>query len=213
MYWRPVTLERQLQTFVDKTRDKRTPNTKLNRGDVQRNLPDISPPCHKVKTIYCFPLQGYLCQGIPVGQERQRVAGMKLQWQASRPFHTSSLLTTNQSRDGQTRERKGGTFTQWQLSQQRKPQRVRGSFISVAPREFRQPDCDYFCRLSTSPRPSLPLSASAVSVLGPSLELVLREEGAHPERSHLMGLEDHPFHSVRPTHYFWAPTCPLHFLF
>lgn len=111
-----------------------------------------------------------------MGLEGQSMAGIKLQWQISRPLHTSSLVTTNQFRDGQTREKKKGTFTKWQLSQQRNPQRIKGTFISVATREFRQADCKYFCRLCPSPRSSLPFSGSAFSVSGPSFELILREE-------------------------------------
>lgn len=113
------------------------------------------------KSIYYFPLQDYLCQGNPVGLEGQSMAGIKLQWQLSRSLHTSSLVTTNQFRDGQTREKKKGTFTKWQLSQQRNPQRIKGTFISVATREFRQADCKYFCRLHPSPKSSLPFSVSA----------------------------------------------------
>lgn len=80
---------------------------------------------------------------------------------------TSSLLTTNQS--GMDKPKKGGTFAKWWLSQQIKPQKIRGTFISVATREFRQPGRKCFCRLSSSPSSPLP-----VSFLGPSLELSMR---------------------------------------
>lgn len=104
----------------------------------------------------------------PCGPSGADMAGISYSVSLPDPC-TSSVLTTNQSRDGQTRERKGGTFAKWWLSQQRKPQKIRGTFISVATREIRQPGRKCFCRLSSSPRSPLPFS-----ILGPSLELSLR---------------------------------------
>lgn len=104
----------------------------------------------------------------PCGPSRADMAGISYSGSLPDPS-TSLLLTTNQSRDGQTKKRKGGTFAKWWLSQQIKPQKIRGTFISVATREFRQPGRKCFCRLSSSPRSPLPFP-----VLGPSLELSLR---------------------------------------
>ena len=97
-------------------------------------------------------------------------------WSESGNFRDPAILPCywplDQPRHAQTREGRWGTFTKWQ----RKPQRIRGTCIFAATREFRQAWFKICLLAQPIPQVFLPFSASVCCVMGPSLELIQRQE-------------------------------------